>query len=71
MRPNAILSHASHRPARAPVQVAAAGNPADQAERAVRLGATALLPFLDFGSGSCAIVEDPHGATFGLLNVKE
>ena len=48
-----------------------AGDPAGQADRAVRLGGTALLPFLDFGSGSCAIVEDPHGATFGLLTLKE
>lgn len=45
----------------------AAADPAAQAIAAADLGGVVLLPFLDFGAGTCAIAADPDGAAFGLL----
>ncbi len=43
-------------------------DPAAKADQAVALGGAVVLPFTTFDGGSCAIVRDPHGATFGLLH---
>jgi uncharacterized protein len=48
----------------------AAGDPDAQAKRASELGATVLVPGQDFPGGRFAVVQDPHGATFGLLALK-
>lgn len=44
-----------------------AGDPAAKAAQAVELGATLVVPFMEFPGGTFAVVQDPHGATFGLL----
>ena len=45
----------------------AAADPAARAAAAADLGGVVVLPFLDFGAGTCAIATDPDGAAFGLL----
>jgi len=47
----------------------AASDPAAKAEEAAGLGATVLVPSMDFPSGTFSVVSDPHGATFGLLRI--
>lgn len=44
-----------------------AGDPAAKAAQAVELGASLVVPFMEFPGGTFAVVQDPHGATFGLL----
>lgn len=47
----------------------AAADPRAKAAQAGELGATVLVPFMEFGGGTFAVVQDPHGSTFGLLNL--
>ena len=47
----------------------AAADPAAKADRAAQLGGNVLVPARDFPGGSFAIVQDPHGASFGLLAI--
>ncbi len=47
----------------------AASDPKAKAEQAAALGATVMVPFMEFGGGTFAVVQDPHGSTFGLLNL--
>lgn len=47
----------------------AASDPAAKAEEAAGLGATVLVPSMDFPGGTFSVVSDPHGATFGLLRL--
>lgn len=49
----------------------AASDPGAQAAEAERLGGTVVAPVTDFGDGRFAVVQDPNGATFGLLDLKE
>lgn len=48
----------------------AAGDPGAQADKAASLGGTVLVPVREFPGGTFAVVQDPHGATFGLLALK-
>ncbi|HUR52452.1 MAG TPA: VOC family protein [Mycobacteriales bacterium] len=48
-----------------------AGDPAAKAQEAASLGATVLVPFMEMEQVAFSVVQDPHGSTFGLLNVKE
>lgn len=47
-----------------------ASDPAASARQAADLGGTVIVPFMEFPGGTCAIVVDPHGATFGLLRAE-
>jgi predicted enzyme related to lactoylglutathione lyase len=47
-----------------------ASDPDAQAKKAGELGGTVLVPGMDFPGGRFAVVQDPHGATFGLLAMK-
>lgn len=47
----------------------AASDPAAKAEQAASLGGTVLVPFMEFPGGTFSVVQDPQGATFGLLNL--
>ena len=49
----------------------AAADPAAKAQEAAGLGAKVLVPSMSFGGGTFAVVQDPHGATFGLLNLTQ
>lgn len=42
-------------------------DPGAKAQQAQALGGSVVLPLTTFDGGSCTIVRDPHGATFGLL----
>lgn len=44
------------------------GDPGAKADQAVALGGSVVLPVTRFDGGSCAIVRDPHGAVFGVIN---
>jgi predicted enzyme related to lactoylglutathione lyase len=46
-----------------------AGDPAAKAEQAAGLGATVLHPYMEMANVAFSVVQDPHGATFGLLRV--
>ena len=48
----------------------AAADPEAQAARVADLGGTVLVPVSDFPGGRFAVVQDPAGATFGLLSLK-
>lgn len=48
----------------------AAGDPAAQGARAEELGGTVVAPMMDFPGGRFCVVQDPHGAVFGLLDLK-
>jgi predicted enzyme related to lactoylglutathione lyase len=48
----------------------AAGDPDAKAAEAAQLGGTILVPGMDFPGGRFSVVQDPFGATFGLLNLK-
>ncbi len=41
-------------------------DPGEKAEQVQSLGGSVVLPLTSFDGGSCAIVRDPDGATFGL-----
>lgn len=47
----------------------AASDPAAKAQEAAGLGATVLVPTMDFPGGTFSVVQDPHGSTFGLLRL--
>ena len=47
----------------------AAGDPGAQADKVASLGGTVLVPATPYPGGTFAVVQDPHGATFGLLRV--
>jgi predicted enzyme related to lactoylglutathione lyase len=47
-----------------------ASDPDAQATKAAELGGTVLVPGQDFPGGRFAVVQDPNGATFGLLAMK-
>jgi len=47
----------------------AASDPAAQATKAAQLGGTVVVPLMDFPGGQFAVVQDPHGSTFGLLHM--
>lgn len=47
----------------------AASDPAAKAQQAADLGGTVLVPLTEFGEGRFCVVQDPHGATFGLLDL--
>lgn len=47
----------------------AAADPGAQAAKAAQLGGTVVAPMTDFPGGRFAIVQDPHGAVFGLLDI--
>ncbi len=49
----------------------AAGDPRAKAEQVASLGGTILLPFMEFAGGTFSVVQDPHGSTFGLLNLTQ
>jgi predicted enzyme related to lactoylglutathione lyase len=44
-----------------------AQDPAAQAQRAATLGGTVLVPFMEMAQVAFSVVQDPQGATFGLL----
>lgn len=48
----------------------AAADPAAKAEQAASLGGTVVVPAAEFPGGMFAVVQDPHGSTFGLLNLR-
>jgi predicted enzyme related to lactoylglutathione lyase len=48
-----------------------AEDPAAQAQKAASLGGTVLVPFMAMENVEFSVVQDPCGATFGLLKVKE
>ena len=48
----------------------AAADPEAKAKQVVELGGTALVPLMEFGGGRFAVVQDLHGSTFGLLDLK-
>ena len=48
----------------------AAADPAAKAQQAADLGGTVLVPSQEFPGGTFAVVQDPHGSTFGLLAMK-
>ena len=48
----------------------AAADPQAKAEQAAGLGGTVLVPLMEFGGGRFSVVQDPHGSTFGLLDLK-
>ena len=48
----------------------AASDPQAQASKAAELGGTVLVPLMEFGGGTFSVVQDPHGSTFGLLDLK-
>ena len=45
-------------------------DPAAKAAEAARLGGTVMVPATDFPGGRFAVVQDLHGATFGLLDLR-
>jgi predicted enzyme related to lactoylglutathione lyase len=47
----------------------AASEPAAKAEQVASLGGTVVVPFQEFPGGTFSVVMDPHGSTFGLLNL--
>ena len=47
----------------------AAGDPVAKAQEAAGLGATVLVPTMDFDGGTFSVVQDLHGSTFGLLRL--
>jgi predicted enzyme related to lactoylglutathione lyase len=47
-----------------------AADPAAKAQEAAALGATVIVPFMEMDKVAFSVVQDPHGSTFGLLNVK-
>jgi hypothetical protein len=49
----------------------AASDPDARAKQAADLGGTILVPGMDFPGGRFAVVQDPHGATFGLLDLRQ
>jgi predicted enzyme related to lactoylglutathione lyase len=49
----------------------AASDPAAQAKKVAELGGTILVPLMDFPGGRFSVVQDPHGSTFGLLDLKD
>jgi predicted enzyme related to lactoylglutathione lyase len=49
----------------------AADDPEAKAKQAAGLGATVLVPLMEFGGGRFSVVQDPHGSTFGLLDLKQ
>ena len=48
-----------------------AQDPAAKAQEAAALGATVLVPFMEMENVAFSVVQDPNGATFGLLHLKE
>ncbi|MCU1589103.1 MAG: Glyoxalase/bleomycin resistance protein/dioxygenase [Frankiales bacterium] len=48
----------------------AASDPEAKAKQAAGLGGTVLVPIMDFPGGRFSVVQDPHGSTFGLLDLK-
>jgi predicted enzyme related to lactoylglutathione lyase len=48
----------------------AAADPEATASQVVPLGGTALVPLMDFAGGRFSGVQDVHGSTFGLLDLK-
>jgi predicted enzyme related to lactoylglutathione lyase len=49
----------------------AASDPEAKASQAVTLGGTVLVPLMDFAGGRFSVVQDLHGSTFGLLDLRE
>jgi predicted enzyme related to lactoylglutathione lyase len=47
-----------------------AEDPAGKAQEAAGLGATVLVPFMEMDNVAFSVVQDPQGATFGLLKIK-
>jgi predicted enzyme related to lactoylglutathione lyase len=43
-------------------------DPRAASEKAASLGGTIIAPFSEMGGVAFAVVQDPHGSTFGLLN---
>ncbi|MCW2614716.1 MAG: Glyoxalase/bleomycin resistance protein/dioxygenase [Frankiales bacterium] len=48
----------------------AASDPAAKAEQVASLGGTVLMPSMEFAGGTFSVVQDPNGATFGLLALR-
>ena len=48
-----------------------ASDPAAKAQQAAELGATVLVPMMDFPGGTFSVVQDPPGSTFGLLRLND
>lgn len=46
-----------------------AEDPAAKAQEAAGLGATVVVPLMETGGVTFSVVQDPHGAAFGLLRV--
>jgi predicted enzyme related to lactoylglutathione lyase len=49
----------------------AASDPEAKAQQVATLGGAILVPLMDFGGGRFSVVQDPNGATFGLLDLTE
>lgn len=47
-----------------------AEDPAAKAQQAAGLGGTVLVPFVEMAEVAFSVVQDPQGATFGLLRVR-
>jgi predicted enzyme related to lactoylglutathione lyase len=48
-----------------------AEDPQAKAQHAASLGATVLVPFMEMEQVAFSVVQDPQGATFGLLSIKD
>jgi predicted enzyme related to lactoylglutathione lyase len=46
-----------------------ADDPAAKAQLAASLGGTVIVPFMEMAEVAFSVVQDPHGATFGLLKL--
>jgi predicted enzyme related to lactoylglutathione lyase len=47
-----------------------AADPAAKAQEVASLGGTVLVPLVEMDQLAFSVVQDPHGSTFGLLNLK-
>ncbi|MDX6198376.1 MAG: uncharacterized protein QOJ79_1527 [Actinomycetota bacterium] len=48
----------------------AASDPEAKGKQVAELGGTVLVPLMEFGGGRFSVVQDIHGSTFGLLDLK-
>jgi predicted enzyme related to lactoylglutathione lyase len=49
----------------------AAADPEKKAQQVAELGGSISVPLMEFGGGRFSVVQDPFGATFGLLDLKQ
>jgi predicted enzyme related to lactoylglutathione lyase len=48
-----------------------AEDPRGKGEQAAGLGATVLHPYMEMANVAFSVVQDPQGAVFGLLRVRD